>query len=307
MATKKNYREIFLQVLEGAPADRRIPFNEIVCMPEFSGVSAQTVKKHFKDFIDGNPGFLSRVTGVYPKPETIIQLVENEIGPVKESNLDTANKRCSDIVKGVARPIVEEFIRDGLSDYFDNETESVGVSLASLTDFLVEDFSDFVRGAGNGLVSIAGGLNEMLLVSAMENDGLVTGTHFTRTGKRSQGDIMIHSKSGIKANLAVEVKSYHARERLLRGLQDIPEPKVGAGFFKDPSEFNPHRTGDLVQAQPAAIYLPSATLSQLHAESRSTTVSQTAGYGSRLYRPLERFVTDMRGFYESGVLPQYRG
>lgn len=307
MSARIDYEKLFRHALQGASEENRLSFHEIESISESRSVSKQTIKNHFKTFIDENPEYLSRVTGFYPKPDTIISIVEAELGPILEGNLDQSNVRCSEIVMGVARPIVEDFIRDGLCEYMDSSVGRVSIGLGKLTDFLMEDFTEFVRSAGNGLVSIAGGLNESLLIKAMENAGMKSKVHFTRTGKDSKADIIIHSSAGAKDNLSVEVKSYHARERLLRGLQDINVPKIGVGFFKDPSEFNPARTRTLLQAQPAAIYLPKATLDKLPEASRVTEVKEKAAYDSFLYRPLERFVTDMLGFSERGVLPAYQG
>lgn len=91
--------------------------------------------------------------------------MEQEIGLITEKSLDLANVRSSEIVDGVARPIVEEFIHEGLAGSLDQSTRTIRIGVKALTDFLIEDFTEFVRSAGNGLVSIAGSLNEMLLIS----------------------------------------------------------------------------------------------------------------------------------------------
>lgn len=307
MPARINYNEAFRELLDAVPAGRRIPFRDIASASHFN-VTVDTVKKHFKAFIDGNPSYLSRITGFFPKPETIIALVEQEIGPIMESNLDLANVESSKIVKGVARPMVEEFIHEGLSGSLDQARGEIRIGMGALSDFLIDDFSEFLRSSGNGLVSIAGGLNELLLIQAMKNAGMRDSgdnKDFTRTGKDSKADVVVHSHVGTKSNLAVEVKSYHARERLLRGLRDISVPKIGVGYFKDPAEFNPTRTRTLLQAQPAAIYMPRTTLDRLPEDSRKIKTMETAAYGCCLYRPLEQFVTDMRWFNAHGALPKY--
>lgn len=305
MPARINYDATFRELLDAVPNGQRLPFHDMAVSPQFEGVGTGTVKKHFKTFIDGDPAYLSRVTGFYPKPETIIALVEQQIGPVTESNLDLANVESSKIVDGVAHPIVNQFIREGLSASLDQGGRNVAIDIDALTDFLIGDFSDFLRSAGNGLVSIAGSLNELLLIRALQNAGMKGGEHFTRTGKGSQADIIIHSTAGARTNLSVEVKSYHARERLLRGLQDISVPKIGVGYFKDPAEFNPGRTRTLLQAQPSAIYMPRATLDQLSDESKNIKTTEAAAFDSSLYRPLEQFVTDMRAFNATGKLPKF--
>jgi hypothetical protein len=301
---RPNYESLFRQILEGVPETRRLPFRAILEISDLQEVSEQTVKRNFKAFIDDNPNYLWRVTGLYPNPETIIHLVEQKIGPIIESNLDDANLQSSHIVQSIGRFIVEEFIRDGLSENVGSDNDTVHIDLVKLSDFLMGNFAKFLRSTQNGLISIAGGLNELLLIRAMVN-ARMTSDDFIRTGKNSKADIVVHCHKGSKDNLSVEVKSYHARERLLRGLQDIGTPKVGVGFFKDPSEFNPDRTKTLLQARPAAIYLPQVTLDELSNTSRDIKTTESAAYGSSLYRPLERFVTDMKWFNAEGELARY--
>lgn len=305
MPARINYDGAFRELLDALPDGQRLAFHDLTASLPFKSVGADTVKKHFKTFIDENAAYLSRITGFYPKPETIIALVEQQIGPITETNLDLANVESSKIVDGVAHPMVKQFIREGLSAGLDQEGRNIAIGIDALTDFLIGDFSDFLRSAGNGLVSIAGSLNELLLLRALENAGMESRKHFTRTGKGSQADIIIHSTAGARTNLSVEVKSYHARERLLRGLQDIVVPKIGVGYFKDPAEFNPGRTKTLLQAQPSAIYMPRATLDRLSDESKNIKTTETAAYESSLYRPLEQFVTDMKAFNATGKLPKF--
>lgn len=305
MPARINYEEAFRLLLDAVPVGQRLTFHDMATSPHLKGVGADTVKKHFKSFIDRNPTYLSSITGFYPKPETIIALVEQQIGPIAEANLDLANLESRKIVDGLAHPIVKQFIREGLSVWLDQEGRNIAIGIDVLTDFLIGDFSDFLRSAGNGLVSIAGSLNELLLVRALQNAGMENRTHFTRTGKGSQADIIIHSTAGARTNLSVEVKSYHARERLLRGLQDILVPKIGVGYFKDPAEFNPGRTRTLLQAQPAAIYMPRVTLDELSDESKNIKTTEAAAFESSLYRPLEQFVTDMKAFNTTGKLPKF--
>lgn len=300
-----DYQKFFREQLSSLPVGAKVAYRELMGSEELPTVSEATKKRHLRDFIEQNPQYLRAITGFYPKPETIIDLVELELGPVTELNLDEANIRCSRIVNELTAPMVQSFIREGLSGFIDAASQRISIELDEITAFLIEDFSDFMRSAGNGLVSIAGQLNEKLLFRAMGNAGMKAGHDFTKTGTDSEADLIIHSHAGTKENLSVEVKSYHARERLLRGLQDIREPKIGVGFFKDKSEFNPGRTETLLQAGPAAIYMPKNTLSQLHPDSLRITTNAKAAFGSRLYRPIEQFVSDMKGFNASGALPRY--
>ncbi|QNP45668.1 hypothetical protein H9L14_14270 [Sphingomonas sediminicola] len=177
--------------------------------------------------------------------------------------------------------------------------------MADLVTFLLDDYASFSRGAGNGLVSTAGRMNEKLLVACLEEKGLSHGANFTKTGTNLQGDIVIHSKAGAKKNLHVEVKSHHARERLLRGLNDITGEKVGAGYFVDPAEFGPGRTQTLLQSQAAAIYMPDSTLKKVDQNALAMKTNAAVAFGSRFYRPLEQFATDMQAFSQTGALPTY--
>ena len=99
-----------------------------------------------------------------------------------------------------------------------------------------------------------------------------------------------------RATLLVEIKSWGARERLLRGLNDISPPKVGVGFFNDASEFNPERTNLFLATQALAIYLPQTTYAAIDATARARQNAR----GTTFYRPLGQFVADMRTFTECG-------
>ena len=306
MAAKYSaYHSVFFSILSALPAGARMDYRLLIANASLPNAKDQTKKKHLKTFIYQNPAYLNNLTGFYPTPDTIIDLVEKSIGKVMETNLDLANQQCRNVVSGLAQPILEDFISGGLGNHINPTSKVVSMPLPVLTQFLMDDFTEFLKGSGNGLVSIAGKINELLLVRAMKNFGLVEKTNFSITGTDSEADLIIHSTAGNKENLGVEVKSYHARERLLRGLTDVKVPKIGVGYFKDPSEFNPQRTMTLHQAQPAAIYMPQATLSRVDPSSRNSTTTQKAAPGSRLYRPLEQFVTDMNGFVSNGVLPHY--
>lgn len=222
--------------------------------------------------------------------------------PVCEANVVAANRICADIVETAFKPVVEEVVRTGLANHI--EGSDIHVPIDALMEFLLGDFAEFTKGAGNGLVSVAGAINEKLLVRCLLSAGL-TEEDFSQTGTESEGDIVVHSRSSKKGNLGVEIKSYHARERLLRGLRDVDKPKVGAGYFIDHSEFNEGRTKLLLQTQAAAIYMPEETLGNLAPKALVMTSQDMLAFGSRFYRPLERFATDMAHFVTTGQLPEY--
>ena len=146
-------------------------------------------------------------------------------------------------------------------------------------------------------------MNEKILIRGLENAGLILGETYRKTGTDSEGDLQIEHRGTVTTKiLHCEIKSYAARERLLRGIQDIPHPdKIAVGFFTNASEFNPERTQTLLAAGPLAIYMPDVTYGQLNpASSRQTTLRQ-----DRLYRPLSVYITDMVAFAKNGALPSY--
>ena len=269
---------------------------------ELGDASASTKRNHLKRFLDDNMVFFGTVQGILPSVESLIDLAAGTFGgPVSEANVVEVNKICAAIVKRATDPVVEEVVRSGLASSISGDT--LNISLQDLMDFLIGDFAAFTKGAGNGLVSVAGSINEKLLVRCLREKGL-TEEDFRQTGTESEGDIVVYSKAGNKSNLGVEIKSYHARERLLRGLRDVARPKVGAGYFIDHSEFNPQRTILLLQTSAAAIYMPSKTLDKLEKSAIEMTTNDAIAFGSRFYRPLERFASDMAHFVEKGDLPK---
>ncbi len=247
--------------------------------------------------------YFGTVQGILPSVDSLIDLAAQRVGaPVSEANVVQANKICADIVKRATDPVVEEVVRGGLASFI--SSNALQIPIQDLMDFLIGEFAAFTKGAGNGLVSVAGSINEKLLVRCLLERGL-TENDFRQTGTESEGDIVIHSKAANRSNLGIEVKSYHARERLLRGLKDVDRPKVGAGYFVDYSEFNAQRTRLLLQTNAGAIYIPSDTLAKIDPASLAMTTNDTIAFGSRFYRPLERFASDMAYFVENGELPQF--
>lgn len=180
---------------------------------------------------------------------------------------------------------------------------NLNIPVQSIIDFLQDDYADFMAKSGNGLVSIAGSVNEHLLDRVLKNHGMVEEDDYRKTGKNSEADFIVYSSS--KSQLGIEVKSYHARERLLRGLQDITGDKVGFGYFIDPSEFNEHRTRTLLQSGAAAIYMPKRTLDLVDPSAKSQITTQRISLNSKFYRPFEQFATDMKHFCTTGQLPAY--
>jgi len=267
-------------------------------------VAISTKTSKLKEFISENPSILAKIRGIYPNASTLVALVQEKINAsIVETNLELSNKIATEIVGGISQPIFKKFLSDNLGEHY--KEDRVDIPTTKLIEFLMHELSDFYAASGNGLQSIAGALNEQLLEQAMKNQGM-TDLDYKRTGKNSEGDFVIYSSAGNRSQIGVEVKSYHARERLLRGLQDITtENKVGFGYFVNPKEFNKHRTVTLLQSNAAAIYMPRSTLVQVEAEARNMTSNRQISFDQRFYRPIETFVSDMKHFCRSGRLPTY--
>ena len=298
-----NYHKEFETLLSPhRAAGTSVSAAELFSLPQLGTASSKTKRGHLKKFLDSDITYLGTVQGILPSVDVVIELAAKHLGaPVSEGNVVEANRACAAIVTKAAGPVVEEFVRSGLGPYISED--SLQISVHELMEFLVGEFAAFTKGAGNGLVSVAGALNERLLVRCLLEKGLKKDEDFRQTGTESEGDVVIHTKVAAKTNLGVEIKSYHARERLLRGLRDIDRPKVGAGYFVDPSEFNPQRTILLLQTNAAAIYMPAETLAKLDSKAAGMTTNDTIAFGFRFYRPIERFASDMEHFVQAGNLP----
>ncbi|RJQ18749.1 MAG: hypothetical protein C4560_06895 [Nitrospiraceae bacterium] len=267
-------------------------------------VGRETVKKRLRTFIKNHPEYLDKLLGFYPDAETIIQMTERELGvAVNKDNLFSVNKKCKLIVDKLTKPLHEEFLRDLFHGKTD-ETDRVTVVFSELLELIYENYGDFINEKGNSLVSIAGSMNEMILIRGLRSVGLRDDDNFYKTGRQSEADLnIIHRpQTGNSKTLYVEIKSYHARERFLRGLRDIPHPeKIGIGFFISPKEFNPSRTSLYVSAGTWAIYMPDETWQELDSKSKEfNSVTQ-----SKLYRPLSMFCDDMLVFCQTGKIRNF--
>lgn len=264
-------------------------------------VSEDTVRKHLNDYLSRNSDSLLKLRGFLPSAKVLLELVSTELGTaVDGANLEQANSACKRLVDRLVRPLHEELLKSALEPLI-AAGHSPEVLLNKIVAFVFDDYQDFAAQSANSTVSIGGSLNESLLAMALASEGLTEGTDFFRTGRSSSADIKIEGHPG-KKPLWVEVKSYHARERLLRGLRDISEDeKVGVGFFKDPSEFNERAVDALVNKGGAwAVYLPGETLAKVVQESRDKH-SPKAGL---LLRPLSQFPAEMRVYRQTGTFPK---
>ncbi len=294
-----SYMEKFHVILSAS--DAQFDVNEVLA--RFPNVGINTVKKYLRTYLDRRPLQIPRIIGFYPAAETVIRLAEEIHGLVSSQNLSAINLSCKKTIDTITKPKHSRFLEGLLAGHIDADSGIVSVARGTLTDLLYEEYVDFVHESDNGLVSIAGSMNEKILIRGLANAGLELGVDFRKTGTDSEGDLQIeHRGSRTTRIMYCEVKSYAARERLLRGLQDIPHPeKVGVGFFNNAAEFNPDRTKTLLAANPLAIYMPDET----HARLAEGSLSQTTRNQDRLYRPLSLFIGDMQHFKTTGNLPRY--
>lgn len=293
------YWQIFFELLAALPDNKKTTFDII---NENFDVKTGTVRKNLKEYLRYYPQHIDKIIGFYPSVDAIIDLAESRIGALDKGNIFDINMACKDIVDSITWPKHELFIKNSLSEMGVLSGDTVTVNSNDLAKFMYEDYSDFLTSSDNGRVSIAGRMNEEILLRALSKEGLARDTDFNRTGTNSVADIQFHHHSGKHVTLYCEVKSYKARERFLRGLRDIPyAEKIGAGFFLDASEFNPTRTKTLLTTNPKAIYLPDATYDALHDDSKSYKTTDQ----NLLYRKLSSFVDDMVYFVKNGEIPEF--
>ncbi|MBX5463848.1 MAG: hypothetical protein IRZ28_22515 [Steroidobacteraceae bacterium] len=261
------------------------------------GCTAKQVRVWLTRLVSAHPGLFDSTAEFMPGTKTIVSMIETRLGQqIVAQNLSEANRACIEIVDNIVRPRYASFIRRELKDYIDAATDRLSMQVEELVPFLLEEYRVFVKQQDQGLVSKAGGLNEAILVRALTNEGLVEGDHFEVTGTKSRGDLAVYCNAP-RTTLLVEVKSFGARERLLRGLQDIQPPKVGVGFFTQANEFNAERTQQFLDTQALAIYMPEATYAALDDVARARQNLRATPF----YRPLNQYPGDMRAFTERGV------
>lgn len=270
------------------------------------GLTEKQVASRVKAIYKRRPDLVGKVVDIVPPAEVVIRLVRQQIAEVNGDNVMDFNSRCRQVIAATVLSRNRQYIkallrRLGLSDDAGTLTGHEEVLINALLDEET-GIADHLKAMSNGLVSLAGGVNEAILMLGLENQGLIFERDFTRTGKNSVADFVIYGPER-RQSMYVEVKSFKARERLLRGLQDIHYPdKIGVGFFTDPSEFNDDRTVTLLAAGPLAIYMPDSTLAAVSAEAKRRVTRQ----GNVLYRGLSTFFRDMAAYNNAGQLPECR-
>jgi len=254
---------------------------------ERSGTEKEVLDALFTIF----PDLITATEGYLPRTDAVIAIITHRLGHgVTSSNLAQANECCSTLVREVMGPKLRRFIRETLG----NESGFVPLNEGELVEFLTGPYAQFAKSASSSLVSRAGSLNEGLVREALKAANVPA----TKTGGEGNADVQILAGStNPPQTLNVEIKSYGARERLLRGLHDCNPPKVGVGFFNRASEFNGGRTTLLLGTKASAIYLPEATFDALE----DTTRERQNAQGGLFYRPLAMFGADMAEFSRVGV------
>lgn len=302
MASTGNAGQSYFQKFQQLLDTRTSPIDSEDLFSEFTQ-SRSTVAKYLRYFLNEHPQHIVRIIGFYPSADTVINLAEGALGPIAGANVVAINEHCKATIDSITKPRHRRFLSAYLDGHLETDRSTLRLNKEGLVDFLYEEYVDFVHESDNGLVSIAGGMNEKILMRGLANSGLSLNEDFKKTGTNSEGDIQIEHRGRTTEILYCEIKSYAARERLLRGLQDIPHPKkVGVGFFTNAAEFNPDRTQTLLAAGPWAIYLPDTTYALLSPDS----AIQTTNRQDKLYRPLSRFFPDMVEFKNRGTIPPYR-
>jgi hypothetical protein len=265
-------------------------------LAETLGCTPESVIKNLTRIVAADPRLMQLTAEFMPDVYTVIGMVEGRIGPITGVNLAEANQVCSAIVDGIVRPRHRSFVRRRLAASIGAD-DRVALPLDDLISFLLGDYKAFSKQQAQGLTSKAGGLNEAILTRALTNAGLREDTDFEVTGNKGAGDLAVYCDHvRPRATLLVEVKSYGARERLLRGLQDIQPPKIGVGFFNSASEFNAERTNLFLATQSLAIYMPRLTFEALD----PVASARVNALNTPFYRPLDLFVPDLQAFVQRG-------
>lgn len=246
---------------------------------------------------------LSLIIGYLPKPDVVIDLVESNVqgGSITGANIWEANQICRQYVERGINPKFEHFIRNVLAPHI-QDGDRLSLTVPEMIDFLKENYDPFSKQIANGLISRAGKLNEMLLERSLVNQGIGNrGVDYDVTGTQSQGDMVFYCSSTTpRRQMFAEVKSYGARERLLRGLQDLTgKDAIGVGFFINASEFNPNRTQTFIDTGTLAIYVPDTTFANINPASLARLSRQNQPF----YRRLSDFPADIIHFVRNGRLP----
>lgn len=147
-----------------------------------------------------------------------------------------------------------------------------------------------VHAASPVSVGTTGTITERLCVLGLEQiKDTVAGFEYRHFRKDWQwiGDLLV---SGDPYDLAISVKSYKAKERLLAsGTGSLLTPTIGWGLFDDESEWSAERTASYLYRGFVAVYMPATTLSRIDAAARRVANIN----GKVLLRDLQEFPADI--------------
>jgi len=215
----RKYWQMFFSILSQASAAKKYEFDEIA---SHFVVNKSTISSKLKKYLQFYPEHIDSLIGFYPSVDAIIDLAIRRVGELVPDNVFEMNMVCKEIVDSITRPKHDSFISSSLREMGALHGNQVSVEYQQLADFMYDDYSEFLTGSDNGRVSIAGRMNEEILLRALVAAGLERNRDFIRTGTDSEGDIQLYHHGRRNITLYCEVKSYKARERFLRGLRDIP-------------------------------------------------------------------------------------
>lgn len=254
--------------------------------------------KKAEAFFSAYPCFAEVIEDYVPPAPILIALAERNLGvAVSASSMETVRAEVERIV-GTTRVRQHEVkLSNILAPHIVGN--NVSGSVADIFRRIRQEYVPFTVGISNSDIAIAGRIHELIPAMALESVGLIPGQDFDTPPKRLRlGDIRVHNKAQ-KAQLATEIKSLAARERFKRGLEEIRGPKVGLGFFNDPTEFTMVASSAMINQGVLAVYMPAATLQLL-----SSPLGQYVNSNQRpFFRQLIQYPQDMHNFVTTGTLP----
>lgn len=281
--------------------------SKIFSIDQLAGIaklSTNITRKKLNEAFINNPNIIYQLTNFVPRAESLLSVAKAEMGKeVTPDNFLKLNKICKKWLDNITDVVHKNFLQNYLAKNIKNK--SVVIDLDELNNFLLNEYSDFMLGVNNSLVSLTGTSTENIIIIGLESAGLQLGNDFFRKGKGFDADLKIVSK--VKKSrgddaLFVEVKSFYAKERFSVALSSIKSNcKVGVGFFVDHREFNPSSTKKYLEIGVMAIYMPDETYNKVDTVSKQ----MLASHQSNLYRPISNFCSDMKSFNNTGVIPKY--
>lgn len=254
--------------------------------------------KKAETFFSVYPCLAEVIEDYVPPAPVLIALAERNLGVAVSANtMETVRAEVERIVDTTRISQHNVRLSDIAAPYIVGN--NIGGPAADVFTLIREKYVPFTVGIANSNIVIAGRIHELIPSLALESAGLIPGQDFDTPPKKLRlGDIRVHNKAQ-KAQLATEVKSLAARERFKRGLEEIKGPKVGLGFFNDPTEFTADASSAMINQGVLAVYMPAATLQSLSSPLRQYVNSNQRPF----FRPLSQYPQDMHNFVTTGMLP----